>query len=113
MGRLGNILFQVASAIGISSANNRRLVIAPTAKTFLQKLFSNQKHKQFYTTGVAPKGTKMICESDQPFFDYKTFYHLPNSDIQICNYLMSWKYTSLIILMRYMICSPPQLNIKS
>jgi galactoside 2-L-fucosyltransferase 1/2 len=96
LGRLGNNMFQVASGIGIAKLNNRTLVIDPNTHKVLCNVFSSSILNQYYTTGAVPQFTKQIYEKDHPYFDYQTFSSLPEIDLQINKYLMSWKYFSNI-----------------
>ena len=90
IGRLGNLMFEYASALGIARHNNRSIVFRSTSKLvrlkkLLPTLHLNTKKNNFL------KDSKQIKEKHANMFD-RRFFTLPETNVTIDGYLQSYKY---------------------
>ena len=88
-GRLGNRLFQYASALGIARYSNRKILFSPRLlrlKYLLPNLTLETTKKTFW------KKWERINEHHNSIFN-KRFFHLPNKNVTIGKYLQSYLYS--------------------
>ena len=94
-GRLGNIMFELASALGIANKNRRPLVIPPNMERAIKKIFQPTQTK-YYSVGNVPNGTHIEKELS-PFGNEQTrFFSLPETPLKLNGFFQSWRYFSNI-----------------
>ena len=89
-GRLGNLMYQVASGMAIARANGRFFVLDPKTNEQLMRAFSIPDG--YYTVGAPPNGTLLLTEILYPGFESDKFFHLTQQDVHIGHFFESWKY---------------------
>ena len=88
-GRLGNRLFQYASALGIARYSNRKILFSPRLLR-LKYLLPNLTLET--TNGTCWQNWRRMKESHNSIFD-KRFFQLPNKNVTIGKYLQSYLYS--------------------
>lgn len=93
VGRLGNNLFQLASGIGISEANQMSLCVPESdRKRELRAVLASQ------LPPACPAGVKFARRVEKGYARHEVFNL--NSDTEIGVYLQSWKYFRLVSIKR-------------
>lgn len=87
MGRLGNKMFQLATATSIAERNDRRLFIQDEDRE-LPFLFPNISA----TLAAVSPNIPLFLEDGYASYDDKFFSQLPSDIVQPCCFFQSWKY---------------------
>ena len=87
MGRLGNKMFQIATASIIAEKCNRRLLVQDDNRELVE-LFPRLN----ITLAAVPVNMALFMEDGYATYDEKFFYGLPAEDVQPCCFFQSWKY---------------------
>ena len=92
MGRLGNIMFIMASNYGLAYKHQRELVIAPGLHYQLARTFTPISNPAKVCNVPQNKTTGRV--SFGKYRDYSRSFYPKNKDVEVCCYLQSWKYFS-------------------
>lgn len=90
-GRLGNKLFQLASAIGIATKNKRCLVIDSVFAKAIRNIFLPTT-KRYFRVGEPPKNVFMEVEKYENGYEEDRYFTLPSKPVEIRGYFQSYKY---------------------
>ena len=89
-GRLGNKMFQLASAIGIARKNGRPLIIDSEFHGSVNHLLALTQNT-YFKVGDPPLNVTILEQKYGHVF-YQRYFSLPNKPIEIRGYFQSYKY---------------------